>query len=158
MKALLLPFLLAAQVASGPAQAEVDHPNTYLVSVVGVPLKPDERIESFSFETWGVTFRAVCSVPPGWRITAGGRATPDGVLQGEGSHGATWFSQSDPKPLKRFVLVTLYAPVQERDIVWENGKVPATFSGNATIATVDDDEIQVPLTSANIRLTPADRC
>ena len=151
---IALPLLLLIAAATPPA----DHPRTYVASIVGFPLKPDESVESFSFETWGVTFRAVCRVPPGWRIKAGGSATPDGVLEGEGSHGATWFHQSSPEALSKFVLVTLYAPLQERDIVAGDGKIPATFSGHATISTVDDGEVKVPLTSANIRLTPADHC
>jgi hypothetical protein len=149
MKALPLLLLMVAQAPP------VDHPRTYLASVVGFPLKQDESVESFSIETWGVTFGAVCRIPPGWRITAGNSATPDGVLAGEGSHGATWFSQSSPKALSGFVLVTLYAPVQEQDIVWSHGKIPATFSGSATISTVDDGEVKASLTSANVRLIRA---
>ncbi|MEG3182074.1 hypothetical protein [Sphingomonas sp. LT1P40] len=146
-KMALLPcFLLAA--------TPVDKPRTYLVSIVDVPLAPGESIQSFSISTWGVEFRKVCSIPGGWRITAGSSATPDGNLDGTGSHGATWFSRSSPTELRDFVLVTLYGPIQHADIA--NGP-DATFKGNAMIST-RDDERKATLTSRNIRLVPARGC
>jgi hypothetical protein len=74
--------------------APVDHPRTYLASIVDLPVTRDEGVERFSFATWGVDFKAVCHFPAGWRITADGDATPDGELSGTGSLGATWFGSS----------------------------------------------------------------
>lgn len=149
MKALLLALLMAP---TRPA----DHPRTYLVSIVDFPLKAGESVESFSFQTWGVDFKAVCRVPSGWRIKVGASATPDGVLEGEGSQGATWFNRPSPKALEKLVLVTLYGPVQKY-AEGANGELPATFSGKATLST-EDGEKEVALSTDNIRLTPATRC
>ena len=137
----------------------MDHPKTYLLSITGVALKPGESIDRFSIKTWGVTFRAVCHIPDGWRIKSGNFTTPDGVLEGQGSNGVTWLNEEGMRELDALVLVTLYAPVQRRDIKTAGGSglIPATFKGNAIVQT-DDAERRVPLTSANIRLAPASRC
>jgi hypothetical protein len=151
-------WIFALALASA-TPTPVDHPKTYLASVVGIPLKHGESIESFSFSTWGARFNAVCHVPYGWTIKAGGSATPDGVLEGEGSLGSTWFNQSSPKALRGLVLVTLYDAVQRRDVGKEGGPIyiPATFKGKARLWG-DEAERNVPLSYANIRLTPATRC
>ena len=38
---------------------------TYLLSIRNAPVRGDERITGFVIETWGVEFKAVCSIPPG---------------------------------------------------------------------------------------------
>ena len=151
--------VLFALALSATAPAPVDHPQTYLASITGIPLKPGDSIDGFSISTWGVTFNAVCHIPNGWTIKAGGSATPDGVLEGEASLGVTWLRQPSPKQLHDLVLVTLYEPVQRRDVGKVDGPVyiPATFKGNARL-WADDTERKVPLSYANVRLTPANRC
>jgi hypothetical protein len=146
-------LLAAALLASAPA----DRPRTYLASIVEIPIAAGESVESFSFETWGVTVQAVCHVPLGWIVKAGGSANPSGVIEGEGSHGATWFARASPAPLRNFVLLTLYGPVQRRDLRQSNGVVPATFSGFATI-NAEKGERKVRLGYRNVRLVPASRC
>jgi hypothetical protein len=150
VKALFALILLAAA-------PPMDRPHTYLASVVGIPRKPNEQVESFSFSTWGVRFQAVCRIPSGWRINAGSSATPNGVLEGNGSQGATWFSRGSPRALRGLVLLTLSGPIQPRDIRFGNGVVPATFNGRATLST-DAGERKVALTYRNLRLVPARRC
>jgi len=149
MKALLPMILLA----TAPAPAPVDHPVTYLASIIAVPLKAGERFSEFSIATWGVTFTAVCHIPSGWTVKAGGSATPEGVLEGEASLGTTWLSEKSSKALQDFVLVTLYEPVQRHDV----GSVPATFKGHAYIEG-DDARRRVRLTFANVSLRPSSRC
>jgi len=106
-----------------------------------------------------VTFDAVCHIPPGWTIKAGGSATPEGVLEGEASLGTTWLSAKSSPELKDFVLVTLYDPVQPRDKPTKDGVVPATFKGHAHIENEDDDAgKRARLTAANVSLKPASRC
>jgi hypothetical protein len=144
---------LTALVLSLVGAAPVDHPHTYLLSIGRIPLKDTESVEEFSIETWGARFNAVCRIPGGWQIKAGGSATPEGELAGTGGQGATWFNQTNPKELKRFVLVTLYGPVQREDI----GSVPATFKGSATVNN-DDGDIKRALTYKNITLTPSSHC
>ena len=147
MKALL-PFCFLAVGA-----APVDRPQTYLASIVDVPLEAGESIGSFSVSTWGVDVKAVCRVPGGWRITAGRDATPDGEISGRGSHGVTWYRERSPRQLRNFILVTLYGPVQRQRI----GAVPATFSGKATISDLNDEH-KVALSYRNIKLVRANRC
>jgi hypothetical protein len=146
-------------LAAATASPQVDHPKTYLASITGLPLRAGERIAGFSFSTWGVTFDAVCRIPSGWTITAGGSATPEGALEGKASLGTTWLSDPNPKPLQDLALLTLYAQVQRRDVGKEGGPVyvPATFKGKAVLETADAER-KVGLTYANVRLTPAAHC
>ena len=151
---MLLPLIL---LTSGLVQ--IDRPNSYLVSIADIPLEANESIEGFTLSTWGARFSMVCQIPAGWTIKAGGSLTPEGVLEGQGSLGTSWFAETSPPELHEFALVTLYGPVQ-RDAANSSdgsGGVPATFAGSATIST-DDGERQVALTTDNVRLTPADRC
>lgn len=150
---MLLAPLLAVVAASSP----VDRPHRFLLSVVAIPLKGDDSLESFAFETWGVKFKAVCHIPDGWRIKAGSSLSSNGDFEGEGSQGITWYRQSSPKELRSVVLVELFSPVQRSDIHQADGVVPATFNGYATVET-DDGDRKVALNFRNIRLSPASRC
>lgn len=153
----LFPLLLFASAAASAA----DHPRTYLLSVVGLPVTDTQRVKAFSIETWGVEFTSVCRIPGGWRIKAGSSATPNGELSGEGSQGATWFNRSNPKELRFFVLVTLYAPIERAGLRTSDASstslMPATFKGHATLET-DDGDRRAPLTYRNVILTPASTC
>jgi hypothetical protein len=145
------PMFAIAFAAALPAP--VDHPKTFLVSIERIPLRADESMYEFRIDTWGVEFMAVCHIPGGWWIEAGGSATPEGSLKGRGSVGATWFNRKTPAELRNLVLITLYAPVQKVDI----GAVPATFKGRAKINGPNKDRT-IRLTSANVRLVPGRRC
>lgn len=149
---LLLPLALVTTGA-----APVDQPRTYLLSIKQIPLKNSESVEAFAVKTWGVEFKSVCSIPSGWRIRVGSSATPNGDLEGEGSQGATWFNTGNPKELRNFVLVTLYAPLQRAEIGSPDNGVPATFKGTVTVST-DDGDVQRTLSYRNITLIPARRC
>lgn len=151
----LFPILLLISVAASAA----DHRRTYLLSIVGLPVKDTESIKAFSINTWGVAFAAVCRIPSGWRIKAGNSATPNGELSGEGSQGVTWFNQGSPKALRAFVLVILYGAVQRADIRTSGGTgvIPANFKGRATMET-DSGDRRAPLTYRNIMLTQASTC
>lgn len=147
---LLMPLALLLATASAP----VDRSPTFLASIVGVPLGPGESMVSFSISTWGVGFNAICKIPPGWRIKAGSSATPNGILEGEGSQGATWFNRRSPVALRNLVLISLYGPVQPDDV--RNGP-DATFKGEATIST-EEGERKAALTYRNVRLIRAAKC
>lgn len=150
----MIPLLLPTLLLAAPVQR--DHPVTYLASV-SVPLGPDERISAFAFDTWGVEFKAVCRIPPGWRIKAGSSATPNGTLEGEGSHGVTWIGREQMRELDALVLVVLVAPVQRGEIRDATSVVPATFAGKATIETIDDQR-EARIGADNIKLRRANRC
>lgn len=155
----LTPLLLLATASVPP-----DHPRHYLLSIVDLPLRNDESLMAFSFETWGVQFEAVCHIPSGWRIEAGSSATPNGTLAGKGSQGATWFNRPTPRELHGIVLITLSRPIQAHDVKIQDSKhqgvIPATFQGRATISTerTEREEDERPLSSNNIRLDAAQRC
>ena len=149
---VLLPLALLTVSA-----APVDHPRGYLLSIGRIPLRDTESIKAFAIQTWGVKFRSICRIPSGWRIKAGSSATPNGVIEGNGSQGATWYNHGSPKELRSFALVTLYAPVQRIDVGSPGNGVPATFKGTATIST-DDGDVERVLSYRNITLTRARRC
>ena len=150
---------LAALILFAAAPVPTDQPVTYLASITDIPLRKDDRVQGFSISTWGVTVNAVCHVPLGWTITAGGGGVPDGVLSGEGAMGATWLSEASPKALRDLFLVTLVGPVQRRDVGRDGATffVPATFKGRAFVWR-DDTLHKVRLGYANVRLTPASAC
>ena len=154
MKALALILLI---FASSTAKAE--QPSTWLVSVEGVSLGPNEQVTGFAFETWGVTVKAVCHIPDGWTIRAGRSTTPSGVLEGKGSNGVSWFMDGSPPEFQNLVLIELNGPVQQHDMRSSDGSgvFPATFSGQANIAT-DNGERTEALTANNLRLVAADAC
>lgn len=130
---------------------------TYLLSIRNVPVRGDERITGFAIETWGVEFKAVCSIPPGWRIKAGSSASPDGDLIGEASHGVTWLYGPNAKDLRNFVLIKLYGPIDRHDIVDKTGTRSATFKGKVTLEGADTERT-ARLTYRNIGLKRAVRC
>jgi hypothetical protein len=156
MKALL-PFLAVLIGATAPA----DRPETYLISIEGIPLGTTDRLTGFSIATWGVRPKAVCRIPSGWFVKAGSSASPEGVIEGGGSHGATWLSTNYVSELDNLVLVTLSEPVSKQEVRSSDGAavIPATFAGHASISVPDEEEDRrIPLTHANIRLTPAAHC
>jgi hypothetical protein len=146
---MLSPVLLLAAAAIAEAT-----PRTYLVSLVDFPLRTGDSIESFSIATWGVEFRAVCKIPSGWRLKVGNSVTPDGMLEGEASHGETWLDRRTFYKLEAIVLVELTNDV-------ERGDAPrgpeATFWGYVTISGRDGQRRE-PLTDANVVLNPSWRC
>jgi hypothetical protein len=150
------PALVLVLLASAH---RVDHARTYLASIVELPVGRNEQVRSFSFETWGVVFDAVCHIPPGWRIKAGSSATPNGVLEGDGSQGATWFNRGSPGGLADLILLRLSGPVQRRNRHdGRGGLVPATFNGYVSLSTDGNDDVRKPLTYRNVRLGRARRC
>ncbi|GEM_PF-2944663 len=150
----LLPFMLVL-AAAPPA----DIPKTYLLSIVDLPVKAGQMIDGFSFTTWGVEFNAVCQIPNGWKITAGGSLAPDAELAGEGGQGVSWLRERNPKSLESLVLITLYGPVQKETIHHATGEIPATFAGKASVWDIDaEDGHDAPLNADNIRLVPAKAC
>jgi pilus assembly protein Flp/PilA len=107
-------------------------------------LGPHERLADFELNTWGVRFRAICRIPFGWRIEAGGNATPEGSLKGQGTHGTTWLNRNGVRELSNLVLVMLHGPVQPTDVRVQNGIVPAAFKGQANIYGPRARTIELP--------------
>ncbi len=138
---VLLPLALLTAAATQP-----DRSQSYLVSIVDVPLQAGESIERFALSTQGVSYQAICKLPEGWTIRAGSSIRGDGVLEGEGSNGVTWLPRSSPPELEAIASVTL-------DIE----SAPNSFSGSATIAGIEGER-EVTLTGQNVRLTAASGC
>ena len=150
-----MKFALLLALAAAPS-APNDQPRTYLASVVGITLGSDETLADFEMNTWGVSFKAVCRIPNGWRIEAGRNATPEGILKGESTHGTTRLNRKHLGELQSLALITLHGSVQPKDVRVQNGVVPATFKGTASIYGPKARTIE--LNNANIRLLPAIRC
>ena len=132
---------------------------TYLLSVSDIPLRPRESMYEFSFETWGVEFLAVCHIPQGWRIEAGGGPTFEGVLKGQGSLGATWLDKASLKSLRNVVLVSMFAPIRRVPVRDSGSSIiqPVTFKGRAKASGWTKDRT-IALSETNVRLTPAKNC
>jgi hypothetical protein len=155
MKIPMLAAALAAMLAAAPAAAApaAEAPGTlYLLSIGRPDLRRDERVVGFSLASWGVDWLAICTIPSGWRLRAGRNATPEGLFEGEGTHGATWLD--DLGPLRSVALVRLWGPVQWRDKPVGNGKIPATLAG--TLETSEGRRVR--LGPSTLRLTPAPAC
>lgn len=150
--------LACSLLAATGAHAQESSGTTFLLSVVDLPLGQNGAVKSFSLKTWGVSFHAICHIPPGWVIGAGGSATPDGELKGDGSLGITWLRSAELPELRSLALVSLSGPVQNDDIrTKDGGLIPATFKGKAVIASGDKFKT-AQLTAAHIRLAEAGQC
>src|SRR4051812_37344816 len=94
----------------------------YLLSIHGIALAPSESVQSFSLDTWGVAFRAVCHIPPDWEITVRG-AGIGGRLAGEAGHGTVYLRRRNLGELNALALIDLDGPV----LLKARGPVPPTF-------------------------------
>jgi hypothetical protein len=150
MVALRLIAASAALIALAvPAEAR-----SYLLSIGGVHLAPDRSVESFDLNTWGVRFKAVCRIPRDWEISAWGAGIA-GKMSGQAMHGTVYIRAGNWDRLTALALVELSDPVQRT----RKGNVPATFGGSVSVyAGSKDRSHKVPLTYANVRLTPAASC
>ena len=156
MKAVRFLPTLALLAISSAAIAE--QPGTYLVSIAGASAGDNELVEQFTIETWGVEILAICHIPPGWRMRAGTSAAPDGIIQGEATHGVTRLDRKGFFRLRDLALVRISGPVQGGTRRLGSGSEIATFLGHVAIADSRGRHRQVRLTMDNIQLTPETRC
>lgn len=147
MKSLALSALLAA---AAPA-ADEPRPETFLLSIQGITLG-GQGVSGFRIDSWGVDWLAICRIPTGWRLRAGRSANPEGLLEGESTHGVTRLSGLEA--LRHVALVRLSGPVQWRDRPIPNGVVPATFSGTLRLS----GGREIGLGESSLRLTSAGAC
>ena len=133
-------FGCSQPASENKASGGSDDEKTFLATV-SVDLAPNESLREFSIDTWGVQYEATCHIPLGWRVEAGASATLDGVIKGQGSHGATWLNKEGLDQLENLVLITMFAPVQQEDGRDKSGAViiPATFKGSAIVETGDGE-------------------
>ena len=158
MRRAALAITVAVASAGVPAAASA---RTYLASIVGLPLRAGEFMEKFSIDTWSVEVVAVCHFPPGWRLTVGKDASPDGIIAGEGSHGVAWLDRQRAKRELADLLVVRFDGAIYRQRVEEPGGAyrPASFNGTALFGAYGSDaERTIKLTYANLRLVPAAGC
>ena len=157
MKAMLplIALALVAPLSAAPA------PRMYLVSITGLGLGPDEYIDGFKLQSWGVRYKAVCRIPAGWLIKAGSSTTAAGWLEGEGSHGITWLRRGSESELHGLVLVTLDAGQNWNPVRDSRGGmlVPPTLYGDIVITNGKADrERKLGMTRRNFRFVPARAC
>ena len=152
---------LTALVGTAPAGRADLAETTYLASIGNIAIGPNQYVDGFHIDTWGVDILAVCQVPWGWRVTAGRNGSADGVLSGKGSLGVTWLNPSTLTKLTDLALIRISGPVQPRKVTDKAGnQQPATFEGYASVGVYgsDADEREIALDSRNVRLRPASRC
>ena len=149
---LALASCAAAQSGANGAEA----PRTYLVSLAGVAIGADERVERFQIDTWGIDILAICRIPPGWVIEGGRTAAADGVIRGKATHGITRLDRSAFAGLGGVALVRIDGPVRGGTQRTGAGSEIATFLGQVVVQGPSGREI--PLTLENIRLVPARGC
>jgi hypothetical protein len=161
MRRALAPLLLAAAAAAAlfatPAAAQEgeEEGQTYLLSLA-LPLGPGDRSDGFRVATWGVDMLAICRIPPGWRIRAGRSANPEGVIEGEATHGVTWIA--DTARLEGLALVRLHGPVQARDRREGDALHPATFKCDVRLITAAGKGRKRAIGADEVRLAPAAAC
>lgn len=156
MKAIQL--LWAVAILAMPAQADADRSRTYLASITGVSVGPDELVERFRIDTWAVDILAVCHIPPGWLLRAGRSATPAGLIEGEATHGVTRLNATQFSRLSDLALVRVDGPLRGGTRRTGPGSVLATFLGQVEISDSRGHSRQLQLRLENIRLTPAGGC
>lgn len=149
MKGLLL---LAALTAAAPAPDNAAESRVYLLSIADVALAGEERVTEFRIASWGVDWLVLCRIPTGWRLRAGRSATPEGLLEGESTHGVTRLSTLEP--LRGLALVRVHGPLQWRDRRSADAVVPASFAGKLSLS----GGRELRLGESNLRLARAEAC
>lgn len=151
---------LALLSASATPALPANGARTFVASIHGVKLRPNEYVAAFSVDTWGVIYRAVCHIPPGWYVKAGGTAAPDGGFEGQGTHGVSYLSKERLKELEGLVLITLHGPVRSRKTETNSTLIPPTFDGKIEIGRYGPGlrTRDLKFGASNIRLIPASRC
>jgi hypothetical protein len=148
MQSLVLSALLAAAT---PA-AETPEASLHLLSIADIQVTRGQRVTGFKIASWGVDWVALCAIPTGWRLRAGRNASPEGLFEGESSHGVAWLA--DLEPLRTVALVRVQGPVRWRDKKFSGGRIPATLAGTLSLS----GGRQVKLGESNLRLTAARAC
>jgi hypothetical protein len=145
--------LLAALIASAPAsRTEEPESRVYLLSIGGIALAQEERLTGFRIASWGVDWLALCRIPAGWRLRAGRAATPEGLLEGESTHGVTRLG--DFEALRGVALVRVWGRLQWRDRHDGDAVFPAHFAGTLDLS----GGRQVRLGQGELQLRPATAC
>ncbi|HEX8126278.1 MAG TPA: hypothetical protein VF548_11910 [Allosphingosinicella sp.] len=148
MQSLVLSALLAAATPAAGA----DESGLYLLSIADVPIAGEQRVTGFKLASWGVDWVALCAIPTGWRLRAGRNATPEGLFEGESTHGVTWLGSLEP--LRSVALVRVHGTVRWRDRRFPGGREPATLAGTLSLS----GGREVRLGESNLRLAAARTC
>jgi hypothetical protein len=153
MNSLLVSAFLAAGAPALAPPSEDPQGETFLLSIDDVRIAPGERVTGFKLSSWGVDWIALCRIPTGWRLRAGRSATPDGLFEGQSTHGVTRLENL--QALGNVALVRLWAPLQWSDRrLPDGGRAPATFAGTLSFSGRGD----VRLGERSLRLVPAQAC
>jgi hypothetical protein len=146
------PIILASSMFATATTAASAH--TYLLSIRGISLTPDESVPSFKVTTWGIEIKAICRIPADWEIT-GGRTGPLGTIAGGAGHGSSELRSRDLRKLRGLALIELSEPIARHS----HGNVPATFRGEVSVDVGrNSTKRTITLSLANIRLPKADAC
>jgi hypothetical protein len=152
LAAAILSMGLVAQPAMGA--------DTVLLSVKGIPLDRAHHLKKVVIRTWGVEVLAVCHVPKVAMVSVDFDIDPGGVLTWKASSWHGELDQYGMNLLSSLFLVRV-SDYQKEPRGNPRGEFhPASFSGVATVATVQEPirEHTIPLNWANFVLCPAMRC
>jgi len=127
-----------------------------LVSIRGLRLAESEYISGIEIKTWAVFIRAVCTIPPGWEITAGKGIDPGGeVSGGAGGFVANLNSKQLPELDNLFL-------IDDPDPEYRpTPTTPPMFEGTVSIGTYGKPEAgehDITLGAVNFVMTPANGC
>lgn len=116
-----------------------------LLSIEGINLSSKEYVSGFKIETWGLNIRAVCHLQPGWIISTGSYASPEGIFEGGSRVGAANLDNRRLQELKNLFLI------DDPDLTIDpSATTPPTFKGKIVIGTYglhpsgDLDDHEVP--------------
>lgn len=120
---------------------------TFLLSIQGIALGPDDYVDAFGLKLSGAKVTKVCKTPAGWSLTAArGRAG----LDGQASVGAAFLDRDHIGDLRGLALVEI-----------AGGDVSTVgVSGTAQIGVYGDmgEAHQIKLSPARVALVPAEAC
>lgn len=146
----MIAAVLAGMFGPMPAHA------AQLISISGLNLAEDEYIAAIDIRTWGVFVRAVCSIPPGWKITAGKEIDPGGEVSGSASGFVANLNRKQLAELENMFLIADPDPAY---------RPPSTaipmFNGAISIGSYKKPEAgehDKKLEVGNFILTPAKGC
>ncbi|MDG2531122.1 hypothetical protein [Caulobacter endophyticus] len=131
-------------VVSAPEQPAA---STFLLSIQGIALGPDDYVDAFGLKLSGAKVVKVCKTPAGWSLTS---ARGGAGLDGQASVGAAFLDRDHIGDLRGLALV---------EVVGGDASTVAV-SGTAQVGVYGDmgQARQIKLSHARVALVPAEGC
>jgi len=143
------PAPAAKPAPAKPAQPAVQPtaPTTFLLSIQGIALGPNDYVDAFGLKLSGAEVVKVCKTPAGWSLT---RARGGAGLDGQASVGAAFLDRDHIGDLRGLALVEIAA----------GDASTVGVSGTAQVGVYGDmgQARQIKLDHARVALVPAEAC